>query len=492
MSHCWRRYARWSLCFQRDSWFPRPGFTTTLTMSNRLDITPTEVRVRFADDPAVPFPFRGKALQTTVAGRLEALIPKIGERTLASSETGPIWVMAANELTRQYRSSLPAPGLPKDGILRDVINGDRFLEILPLLEFVREVCGTRSYEGPPLRACFMFDDPNLHWPRYGFIDYAEIAARAASGNYHVAFATVPLDGWFIHRPTAEIFRNNAEQLSLLIHGNDHTRNELARPTTQSARVQVLGQAIRRSQRIEARAGIPVSRVMAAPHGACSEAMLEDFPKCGFESAAISHGSLRAHNRGMAWTKGLGYLPSEIIKGCPVLPRWGITGTSYNTVLMSAYLRQPLIFRGHHGDLKEGVEILDTLAHWINGLGSVRWANMTTLSRMNYMWRIDGKTMRIRPMGTKLAISVKQGVDQIVVEEPQQYAWGGWCVAGVGDELLSTRSGEPIPAHKRQDETITMKALTDPLVSDEPIGTRLPAWAFLRRLLTEGRDRLAPI
>src|ERR1019366_8149913 len=111
------------------------------------------------------------------------------------------------------------------------------------------------------------------------------------------------------------------------------------------------QAIHRIERLERAAGCEISRVMAAPHGACSDAMLQEMPGCGFESAAISHGSLRAHNKGKPWARSLGYLPSEIIQGCPVLPRWGMTGNTYNTILLAAYLGQPMILRGHHADLR---------------------------------------------------------------------------------------------------------------------------------------------
>jgi len=38
---------------------------------------------------------------------------------------------------------------------------------------------------PPLRACFVIDDPNLHWPSYGHLDYRRMAEHARRGGYHV-------------------------------------------------------------------------------------------------------------------------------------------------------------------------------------------------------------------------------------------------------------------------------------------------------------------
>src|SRR5208283_5127567 len=111
----------------------------------------------------------------------------------------------------------------------------RFLEMLPLLQWLREICAGASPVGPPLRACFIFDDPNLHWPRYGFVDYRQLAAQAEKENYHVSFATIPVDAWFTHSGTAGIFREHRSRLSLLIHGNNHTKRELARPYTEPER-----------------------------------------------------------------------------------------------------------------------------------------------------------------------------------------------------------------------------------------------------------------
>src|SRR5262245_19147313 len=124
-----------------------------------------------------------------------------------------------------------------------------------------------------------------------------------------------------HGGAAEIFRRNSRRLSFCVHGNNHTKRELAQPYSDGERVSLLQQAIRRIETLERKAGVEVSRVMVPPHGACSHEMLEELPQRGFESACISHGSLRAHNRQRPWVRQLGYLPSEMIRNCPVLPRW---------------------------------------------------------------------------------------------------------------------------------------------------------------------------
>jgi hypothetical protein len=405
-----------------------------------------EIAIRFADDPVVPFPFRGRSLDTKVAVPPRVLTLRPGERALATCDLGTVWAFSEREGDKDFRSAFALPVLPANGSLQDVLNGIRFLELFPLLHWLRELSGSSPGSNSPLKACFIFDDPNLHWPRYGFVDYRQLAAHAEKENYHVSFATIPLDTWFTHRGTAKIFSSQQNRLSLLVHGNNHTKRELARPYTKAERVFLLSQAIRRIERLERRSGLVVARVMVPPHGACSEEMLAALPACGFEAACISHGSLRAHNKSRAWTKTLGFLPSELIRGCPVLPRWGVAGDLKNTILLAAFLKQAIILRGHHQDLKDGPELLDDLARYINGLGAVAWLNMREMARSS-----------ARQIGAVNSSILKPALGEDAGLE---------TVGGASLEVAAVQSAE------RKTRAI-----------------RGASVSFIRRLLTEGRDRL---
>jgi hypothetical protein len=452
------------------------------------DSQPVNIRVDFQDDPDVPFPFRGRTIRVRVAAQPRPLVLRGYERVLAVGEQGPVWTVAEVSGVKHFVSAFALPGFGPESSLKDVLNEWGFMEMLPLICWLREICRPMAYAGPPLRACFIFDDPNLHWTHYGFVNYREMAEHAARENYHVAFATIPLDAWFAHKSTARLFRNNARQLSLMVHGNDHTKQELARDYAPSDRVALLVEAMHRIACLENRADVPVSRVMVPPHGACSEAMLAELPRCGFEAACISHGSLRAHNAGKSWTRHLGYFPSELVQGCPVLPRWGLSGQVENAVLLAAFLGQPMIFRGHHQDLKNGIELLDDLAGFINRLGSVVWSNMTDLCRMNYQWRLEGDVFWVKPLGRKLLAQVPDQARQLVIEGAFP---AGWDVSGINGEDFTVRAGEPVALPGSINRQISISA-TSPLLDQSKNGRhRTTAHALLRRLLTEGRDRLIP-
>jgi hypothetical protein len=457
------------------------------------EIELVEVKVIFADDADVPFPFRGRTVRTKVSAEFKYLSVGENEKVMATADGRAVWVVSVDGSRKRYRSCFGLPIIAVNENLRNVLNGHRFLEILPFLHFLRQICEGESYEGPSLRACFIFDDPNLHWPRYGFVDYSEIANRAARVGYHVSFAMIPLDTWFTHKATAEIFRRRQEQISLLIHGNNHTFRECARRRSKAQRVYMLSQAIHRIERFERATGLQVSRVMAPPHGACSDDLLEELPKCGFEAATISHGSLCAYNSKKAWTKTLGYLPSELVRGGPVLPRWGVFGNTACTILLAAYLRQPMILMAHHQDLRDGIELLDERARFINSLGPVRWSNMTDLSRASYQWRVDGTTMKIRAMSWKIVVRLARESNSFVIENSGGFEWRSWKISGlIPGAPFHVRSGEPVLVPEGFDGALCAEAVVDSsdFGGSDSVSFGLPVWAACRRLLTESRDRSA--
>jgi len=206
----------------------------------------TRVHVRFAEHALVPWPFRGREVACDIPEGFRPLVPADGEIVLAETHEGPMWtatVLAGGHV--RFRSALPLLELSPDGSLAQAFSGANFLSNLPLVQLLAH-CGARglqSHQGS-LRAAFMFDDPNLHWPTYGYVRYEELVALAEKENFHTSFATIPLDAWFTHARTAAMFRDHADRLSLLVHGNDHTRHELAQQLSPTARLALLSQALR--------------------------------------------------------------------------------------------------------------------------------------------------------------------------------------------------------------------------------------------------------
>ena len=452
--------------------------------------------IEFARHHALPQLLTGRRVKATEAAKLKSLPRHLkGMAVLASKADAPIWALQEIGGRQHYYVATSLPELQEGESLFQYFSDGQFLQLLPLIIFLRTLTDYQRWEQPPLRACFMFDDPNLHWRTYGYVDFAEIAAHAQQHNYHACFATIPLDTWFVHKPTALLFQQYRDQISLLIHGNDHMTQELAKSYSDEEISNILRQALSRIEEFERCSGVEVSKVMAPPHGACNERTLSNMANIGFEAACISGGSLRHYNSHARWLRTLGMQPSDMIAGLTVFHRFRISSTCHNSMLIAALLDQPIIPVGHHHDLAEGLQLLADLAGFVNSLGTVHWTDMKRISRFHYARRHEGKILKIRMFSKRIEVCVPEGTSQILVELPRLQGPESmplaWKSLSDGSEWSPYHPDDPIPVLPGQRIEIVSG-----LPTSLPIATKdfkkLQLWPVVRRQLTEARDRLAPV
>jgi len=377
--------------------------------------------------------------------------------------------------------------------LRDRLGAGRSLALLPLLELLRELTAGAAWRPPPLRATFLLDDPNLHWPSYGFLSLPRLSRHAAEHGYHLALAMVPLDARIAHPAAARILREQSG-ISLCIHGNDHYGGELGWVREQDEAMALAAQALRRITAFEQRTGVPVSRVMVPPHEECSETMAAALARTGFAAISMTRPfpwlSAPPHH----WlTSGgssalTGWAPADVTSsGLPVLLRHPLAEPHFSPaeLALRAYLDQPLILYGHHDDLADGLDVLAERSAAVNRLGDVRWGSLGALAAANVHWRLEGDLLRLRPYSRHITVEVPAEARQAVVEP-------AWEAKG---EIVQTPDGavpaaEPFAVHGGA--SLDLRLQRPDAVSPERVAApprRLRPLA--RRLLGETRDRLQP-
>jgi hypothetical protein len=338
----------------------------------------------------------------------------------------------------------------------------------------------------------MFDDPNLHWRSYGYVKYHELVEDACEHNYHVSFATIPMDGWHVHNETANLFRENPGRLSLLIHGNNHTYFELTEADTDASREALAAQALRRVQRFELLSRLEVSRVMAAPHGACNHEMANVLLRTGFEAACISRSSLMVRNPKTEWGPAFGLRLAESLGvGLPIIPRFHIRWDE-TYVLFAAFLGQPIIPVGHHEDLADDLRLITRVAGLINETGDIRWMNMKSIARSNFFTYREGDVWHIKTYSRQIEVKVPDGCHQLCVERAWLNESGAERLIVQRGDLASTCSDSerPLPVAPGEEITITFayRDMIDPWAASV---SRPALWAIARRQLCEARDRFRP-
>jgi len=458
-----------------------------------VNLSSTCPDVHLASIPYLNSCLRSQVLPDTALQSISRMKEEVGDQVVARKDRDALWIHRAEGTSAVDFVAMAVPTLLDGHHLYPHLQKDNWIRLLPLLHFLREVS---RWEFPPIRACFMFDDPNLHWRSYGYIRFHQLLEHARQHNYHVSFATVPLDSWYVHPETATLFRENAAQLSLLIHGNNHTYYELMQSGTDDSRTALASQALRRIEHLEGVAGARVSRVMAAPHGACDHRTANALMRTGFEAACISRSSLMARNPSTAWSPTAGLNPAEFLgEGLPIIPRFNIRWDAQTCVRFAAFLGQPVIPVGHHDDLANGLDLMKTLAALINSIGEVQWSDMKSIAQTNFFRHRDGEALHLRTFSRRIRLKVPAEVRSLSIHRV-------WLSGNLGEGLTVTRPGSPPervdhyhgePLAVTPGEEVVISSVHPDLVDPHTVVLSHPSlWAIVRRQLCEGRDRLKPI
>ncbi|HEX5712079.1 MAG TPA: hypothetical protein VFX85_02060 [Solirubrobacterales bacterium] len=418
-----------------------------------------------------------------------ALVPSPGAAVLASAGGTPAWARRGN-----HEVSLLHPlELEPEEALRDRLRDGRSAALLPLVHFLRQLGG--GWQPPPLRASFLFDDPNLHWPSYGFVKLDALGRHARTHGYHASLATVPLDAWFAHPGALRTLRQSGGAISLSVHGNDHYGAELGQLRNESDAVALGAQALRRMRAFERRTGVPVDPVMVPPHERCSETTLSGLRRCGFAGITMTTPYPWLAQPPQRWLARpaevgplAGWRPADLVDGLPVFLRHPFPGRSQAELTLRAFLGQPLILYGHQEDLLDGLGVLAAAAADVRRLGPVQWGSLSELAASNYERRQAGAQLALRLLTRRAIVEIPATAEQLLVTLPPE---AGNLDSHLLVNGLPQRLDQPLAVAPGSTVTVELHPADAVDPSHVPPPPRQPL-AIPRRVLSESRDRLAPL
>jgi hypothetical protein len=448
--------------------------------------------VSLADVDRLDRRLRGRRLNSLVSGGgLQRAAP--GALDLATTHHERLWQTTARA-PRTDRVAVGPVELEPGESLRDQLRDGRYLELLPMFEFLRELTGYQQRDDH-FRATFIIDDPNLHWRSYGFVRFDALAAHAEAHGYHVTFATVPLDCWFAWPGAVRTFRAGANAVSLTSHGAYHGYAELAARQPDDAATRLFDDATARMNRFTRRWGVPIGRVMVPPHHASALSVHRPLLSAGFQALCTRLGWWadwpEAH-RAIAGIATADISPA----GLPVFARHPINqGFLWDNTLISAYLDQPLVVYGHAEDLAQGYDVLGEIAAWIRQTGPTRWLSLADVARTNLLGHLDAEsgTFHLRLLARRGVAIAPAGACALSVEGPESADDVGWVTcAGAAFPVHAILGGwraEHLPCEGGDTVDVVVGRERSGRAAQRP--GIAPVRAYVRRAAAEARDRLRP-
>jgi hypothetical protein len=211
--------------------------------------------------------------------------PKVSEELIFTFELGNPTpdvevIMTANErpiFVRMHHRSCQIfllagllPDIDKP-LSRDHGLEDHYDSLIPALIFLRHTFREICWHAPQTTARLIIDDPLLS-KRYGFLDYSILLESMQRRQYGTSIAFIPWNYWRTSRQNTSRLLGEGSNLSICIHGCDHTNREFETHAT-ALLDRKAGLAQRRMESQRKRTDAAFENVMVFPQGLFSKAAL---------------------------------------------------------------------------------------------------------------------------------------------------------------------------------------------------------------------------
>ena len=245
--------------------------------------------------------------------------------------------------------------------------------LVPPIVFLRSCFSESCWHGPPATARLIIDDPGLT-ARYGFLDLRVLERSMQLHRYGTSIAFIPWNSWRTTRKNVARLLGADPNLSICIHGCDHTDREFEAQDPLLLDT-LAGLAMRRMEAQQKRAGARFEPVMVFPQGR-------------FSTAAIP--ALRA-NRYLAAVNTtvfpMDHGPADITIGDLLLP----AVTRYNgfpifmrhysrnlfDLAFDLYLGKPALLVEHHQFFRKGCAPIEAVVAELHKIApSLTWPSLT--------------------------------------------------------------------------------------------------------------------
>lgn len=277
-----------------------------------------------------------------------------------------------------------------DEYLISLYNWQYFPDVVPTMMFLRYSCGDYCWHREIDYANLTLDDPNLIEP-YGALSYADLLEHMKVYKFHTTVAFIPWNYDRTQQLVVNIFLENPQYFSLVIHGNNHDHREFGPYSNRTFEMQEadIVEALLRMQKLNQLTSIQYDKVMIFPHGIAPEMTLEILKKYNF-LCTVNAGNVPLGSKPSP-RYDLNMRPANMDYGAfPSLDRRHAASDLY---IFDLFIDKPALLYGHlysgNNLFKTGIGAFDTFADRINQLPTqLEWRSLGHIAKHLYLEKLN--------------------------------------------------------------------------------------------------------
>jgi len=460
------------------------------------------VSARAHSDPVVHLPDGGREFTRQLAGLTfstgQSRSGRTFDRAVDVASDGAIMLADGRPLFMRLPAAacdvflLAGAGVPDidEPLSRDTGIEAYYDQLIPLLAFLRHGFGKTCWHSPESTARFIIDDPLLA-EQYGFLDYRALLSSMHREGYGTSIAFIPWNYRRTSSHTASSLFGRRPDLSICIHGCDHTNKEF-----ESADPALLewkaGLALERMERHQTRTGLPFERVMVFPQGRFSSDAMRALRAADY-LAAVNSTCFPADEGRDPLTIG-DFLRPAITRfhGFPVFQR------RYPRRLVDSafdmFLGKPALLVEHPQYFRDGCQDLEKFVSGLRKLEpALAWPTLSSqLMRSCIMRLVAPDSVEVQFFTKKFRLENPDAARRrfrLAKYEPDPAVIRGVLVDGIGVPFSFTKGflQMELEADGAQARDIEIVDVPRPARGARRLGVGYNVGVFVRRSLSEFRD-----
>lgn len=280
---------------------------------------------------------------------------------------------------------------------RSTMGSEKFINIMPLLMFLRYSLGEKCWHSSDDFANFTIDDPWLIEP-YGNLRFNSLLLEMEKVNFHTTIAFIPWNYDRNKKEVVDVFLNNPSRFSICIHGNNHDHREfyeyekkqgaIWQDKTLAAQEFYIRQALARMEKFSSLTGIPYERIMIFPHDISPANTLELLKKYNFMA------TINSPNVPLNAPKS----EDPLFSIRPISMHYNTFASikrhgphrKANDIAVDLFLDNPVFFFAHQNFFGPGIDRFNETARTTNTIQpKVKWQSVGNILQHYYLEKLRG-------------------------------------------------------------------------------------------------------